>query len=855
MSSIAIHSDTSASPLSAVRISHASRELAVNDPMDRAIEWTMYALLAFLPLAYGAVDAWSEMFFIAIVWAMALLLLLRLIRRPQVQVVWTWMYVPIVLFVGLAVLQLIPLPAAAIKFLSPSAYQLRARLTDGAPPASERWPLSLYPYGTAHDLRLLLSVACIFVIVVNVFRGPAQIKRLLTVIAAVGCFEAGISLAQFLTGTSRIYWTVPMIHRDSGTFANHSHFGQFINLSLGAALGMLLIRLRELSRSRQLRAEKLLKPLSDWVIARVWLLGLAILFCAGTLFLSLTRGGIMAALAAGVLSAIPITRQLGGRRWGKLVLFLIVISVLLGTSVDQVFNRLETLKSAGKETHGRGQILLDVLGAWHSYPLLGTGLGSFEVVYPSFQHLMTPDLVEHADDEYAQLLFETGAAGVCIVAAFLAGIIVLYLKCLGPHRPAIMAAAPGLGFGLIAILIHSGTDFGQHLPAIASLTAIFAGLLVVLCDPSTSAQLQIPAESAKSASELSRLRWGLRLASVVLALLCAGWALIGVNSARAAEMHWWRAVAMETVVQQQNWDGSNQQYATLISEASAAAADQPSDVRYAHWLNVYRWEAVARLRDPATGEVIHNDQTISTAQRVTSALHSLGPICPTFAQSLSVAGQLERTILGQEQRGDADIERAITLSPCDPNICSAAGAVAASKGDWDAAANWWKRGVTLDPGQIPVVLQNYTHIFHQPEKAFEVVGDDVECAATFLSLLPDPTVDRSIVGLRTKLIDYLKNCDPADMPEDALCALGNAWFADADYSSAAQTFRQLIDVDESVPYYRLRLAQSLWKLGRTQEALDQTRYCLRLEPQYGDARRLLGDLNVMPGLSSSGIGQ
>ena len=43
-----------------------------------------------------------------------------------------------------------------------------------------------------------------------------------------------------------------------------------------------------------------------------------------------------------------------------------------------------------------------------------------------------------------------------------------------------LAALPGLAMGLVAVTLHSATDFGQHVPAVAFLTAISSALIVVL---------------------------------------------------------------------------------------------------------------------------------------------------------------------------------------------------------------------------------------------------------------------------------------------------------------------------------------------------------------------------------------
>src|SRR5258706_15837057 len=65
-----------------------------------------------------------------------------------------------------------------------------------------------------------------------------------------------------------------------------------------------------------------------------------------------------------------------------------------------------------------------------------------------------------------------------MVALFIGMIVVQYVRCMRSPRPVLRFAACGLGFGLIAILIHSFSDFGQHLPANTFLTCAASALLV-----------------------------------------------------------------------------------------------------------------------------------------------------------------------------------------------------------------------------------------------------------------------------------------------------------------------------------------------------------------------------------------
>lgn len=216
---------------------------------DRVIEVLLIVLLAFGPLALGVVHAWSEQVVIALAALISLVFLLKLSLFKNIAFVWSWAYVPVAVFVLVAVVQLMPLPSSIVSIISPNTASLRQDLLGDLPNAHEvlsSMTLSFYPHATRHDLRLVLAVAAVFGVVINVYRRPERVKRLLAAIAIIGGALALLALMQDLAGNGKIYWLVPTYDKGySGTFINHSHYGQFMNLSIGAALGLLFVTLHE----------------------------------------------------------------------------------------------------------------------------------------------------------------------------------------------------------------------------------------------------------------------------------------------------------------------------------------------------------------------------------------------------------------------------------------------------------------------------------------------------------------------------------------------------------------------------------------------------------------------------------
>ena len=173
---------------------------------DRIIDWLLTALLVFMPFAFGAVHAWSEQVVIALSGVILFCFLLKLISRQGGIFKWSWSYLPIGLFILVAVFQLIELPAALINILSANTGSIKTQLL-GQLPNSEQllgsMTVSFYPNATLHNLRLVLSVAAVFVVVLNTYRTPDRIKRLLGSIAVVGGAVALLALAQDILATER----------------------------------------------------------------------------------------------------------------------------------------------------------------------------------------------------------------------------------------------------------------------------------------------------------------------------------------------------------------------------------------------------------------------------------------------------------------------------------------------------------------------------------------------------------------------------------------------------------------------------------------------------------------------------
>ncbi len=809
---------------------------------DQAIEFLLIALLAFGPLAFGVVHAWSEQVVIGLAAALAVLFLVKRTFITPEPFVWTWTYVPIAVFILVAVFQLVPLPAAVIGAISPDTAILKTELLGDLPNAAEvlsKTSLTFYGRATKHDLRLVLAIAAVFFIVVNVYREPARIKRLLLSIALIAGAIGVLALAQDVAGNGRIYWSVPAYDQArSGTFINHSHFGQFMNLSIGAALALLLVLVYEAFAHRKVTPSDVVEYIRSSEATVVKLLMVMIVIGAAAVFLSLTRGGMVSMLVAAVLTTVVLSsrQSLRERGWIIVLVALGAFVCVLWIGFDQVYDRMATLDNL-TEYHGRWQMIEQTIGAWKKFPAFGTGLGTYEVVYPMFDRGDTASLATHAENEYVQALAETGAVGIGALAAFGILVWVCYAKSVRAGSVPIRSAAYGLGFGLIAILVHSLSDFGQHLPANAMLTAVCCALLVALT--------HLQSRTAQFASESHRV--GFAVAPLALLLVVAGgfgWAMLGANAARVAEAHWDKAQIAGQQLEADEWRGSDEVSEYLFSHAAAAMDAEPDNIHYRHRLGVYRWLSLTPFVDPNSDEL--DPQAVPWARQIVEDLHQVRPLCPTFGVLTCLAGEIEKFALA-DPNGAEHILQGYRLAPCNAAVCFAAARIDAEEGRAEEAFEKLSRAVLLDGRYFGQAASLCVDSLARPDLALQLAGDQAGRLSNVADLLAASDQHAELVQqARAKALGLLaaRSEDP-DAPASTHVSLARGDVERGDIASAIDRYRLALRKNYDQVGWHYELAGLLARAGRVDEAIHEAQICLRLRSNYGPAKRLIEELSVL----------
>jgi O-antigen ligase len=175
------------------------------------------------------------------------------------------------------------------------------------------------------------------------------------------------------------------------------------------------------------------------------------------LLLGLRRSGGKHALAGGVL----------------LLVALLLVSWL---GVREALDRFASLQPLEATSSKRFSMARDTWHIFLDHPGFGTGLGTFQSVYPRYETLYDGKIVNHAHNDYLEALAETGIAGGLCCAWFLLLLVLQGLnRILKPDAAAAALQTGGLA-GCVGLLVHSLVDFNLHIPSNALLFFLLAAL-------------------------------------------------------------------------------------------------------------------------------------------------------------------------------------------------------------------------------------------------------------------------------------------------------------------------------------------------------------------------------------------
>lgn len=321
--------------------------------------------------------------------------------------------------------------------------------------------LTVSSYPTRTEAELLVADILVLFLAAQAFRTVENWRGFIWFVMTLGFFVGLFGILQHLTFNGKLYWFREMRFGGIpfGPYANRNHFAGFTELVIPVSLVPLALG--------KVRRER-------W-----FLVSLFTVVPIGALFLSASRGGIISlAVEVSVLLLWLIVRRTAGRHLlsasAVLLLAFLMVSWL---GVRQAVERFSSMQSLEVTQGKRTSMAIDTWHIFLDHPVLGTGLGTLQIVFPPYETLYDGKVVNHAHNDYLEALAETGTlGGLC--CAFFVGVL-LFGSIRNISRPNSVFASTVQLSALIAclgFLTHSLVDFNLHIPGNALLFFLLANM-------------------------------------------------------------------------------------------------------------------------------------------------------------------------------------------------------------------------------------------------------------------------------------------------------------------------------------------------------------------------------------------
>ncbi len=459
----------------------------------------LLAAVALLPWAFGGIEIWAYR-------SAGLLIVVAATLRAGddwgVQRI-RWLLVPAVLMLGLALLQLLPLPPAVLERVSPKAHEIYATTfpgygtgeavdpvagleqralaevpeADGVPLPREtgeplfedvggRWhgwrPITLAPAFTLERVFWYIPLLLAFMLF---HCGARDVGRRRVFEAVLFCDFLALAffgLVFATIGNDKLYWVRPTVQGTSpfGPYVNPAHFAAVMELAVP------WVAAAAWSARRFKRRSSLPFPIL-----------MATTVCC---FLAGIVSGSRAAVVLTSLGLLAVAAMAPGRRAVRWMVAGGALGAALLASVAVALSGAGGRVARFFELGAGGLADVERLAGWRAawamfddFRVTGAGVGAFREVFPIYAPAGGDARMAHLHNDYFEIVLETGWPGAGLLLWMLVAFVWLVVV-----RSKFGLRVKGLCIGLACLFAHAAVDFNHQIPANALLFVAAAGILV-----------------------------------------------------------------------------------------------------------------------------------------------------------------------------------------------------------------------------------------------------------------------------------------------------------------------------------------------------------------------------------------
>lgn len=458
--------------------------------MNKLIFWGLCATLVFLPLPFGAVDEWAIFAFEGATFLLFILYLAGKVGskvEDEAEEISPSTKLPgllkafLLVFLFVAIIQIVPLPRLLVNWLSPLTSSISAGFSSGELSKLGGGGLRTLSFSPSLSFYELIKYIFYFLfgyLAYKNVRTKKQVVIFVWVMLLSAIFQSFYGLAELLGGTERIfgYKKVYYVGSATGTYINRNHFSGFLEMIFPISIGYLLARANFFAMKRGGSLKEKIVWFSQERLQKAIVFGLISVIIGLGIFLSRSRTGIFIFFATIFLMAIALSVA-GGKRTenqAKLqrekraskIIRTVTLVILFSVILIGIRPIIERFSWASIERERRPIYFKNTMELIKSFPLNGSGLGTYIYAYPMFEKKYQPGLLDHAHNDYLELLAESGMVGGASLILFAFGAAgYLFERWSKRHDYFVRGVVLGCLGGIVALLIHSLTDFNLHIPA------------------------------------------------------------------------------------------------------------------------------------------------------------------------------------------------------------------------------------------------------------------------------------------------------------------------------------------------------------------------------------------------------
>jgi O-antigen ligase len=292
---------------------------------------------------------------------------------------------------------------------------------------------------------------------------------------------------QYLTGWQQIFGYVKKYNLEeaTGTYINRNHFAGFVEMVIPFSVALVLYENSKLPRRAVPgRNARIKRMLGGRKLSRMGLWLLAAIVMVSGLFFSLSRMGIISAVAALAVMAAFAGFQRKAGLWVAAGIMACGIILVLWMGAGPALGRFGTISQEyASVDESRWSLWKDTARLIGGHPLLGSGLGTFPVAFTRVQSTFLGQFVNHAHNDYLELASDLGIPAAALFFGSTATLLARAARNAASWEVSFeRAMALGCLGSIAAILLHSLADFNLYIPANALVFSLIVGLAASLSD-------------------------------------------------------------------------------------------------------------------------------------------------------------------------------------------------------------------------------------------------------------------------------------------------------------------------------------------------------------------------------------